>query len=296
MYVFQMSYLWLELPSCGIPTVLHCTDSTVLVRPTLCHPAQEHRDLTDNAWQKLTGVVADGEGLLKEAKELLWEWPLPPVSGVGMDTAEMDQLGRCSKAIKVSHSSKPTILVACTFCTHLSVSVLSVVVYLSCPSLHPCLPQNFFSPDMLYTFDSIKEDLLAKIHHSTSPVAQAPPSPSDPTIPSASTAPPSPSHTQVSPIHVTVSEEDLERTVLLWNEGCQESRWLVDSMDLLSKLVPLRCTAMSDIDRCRKGAEFCAGMAAVEEQLSLHAVSAGHTSHALLQMCNVHTPTQPHTF
>lgn len=89
----------------AFPLVLHCTDSTVLVCPSYCHPEQEHRDLTDNAWQKLTGVVTDGEGLLKEAKELLWEWPLPPVSGVGMGTAEMDQLGRCSKAIKVSRLS-----------------------------------------------------------------------------------------------------------------------------------------------------------------------------------------------
>ena len=66
-------------------------------------PQQEHRDLTDNAWQKLRGIVAEGEGLLKEAKELLWGWRLPPVVSVVMDGTEMDQLGKCSKAIKVSH-------------------------------------------------------------------------------------------------------------------------------------------------------------------------------------------------
>ena len=47
--------------------------------------------------------MAEGEGLLKEAKELLWGWRLPPVVSVGMGGVEMDQLGKCSKAIEVSH-------------------------------------------------------------------------------------------------------------------------------------------------------------------------------------------------
>ena len=47
--------------------------------------------------------MAEGEGLLKEAKELLWGWHLPPVVSEVMGGAEMDQLGKCSKAIEVSH-------------------------------------------------------------------------------------------------------------------------------------------------------------------------------------------------
>ena len=46
--------------------------------------------------------MTEGEGLLKETKELLWGWHLPPVVGVGMGGVEMDQLGKCSKAIEVS--------------------------------------------------------------------------------------------------------------------------------------------------------------------------------------------------
>ena len=75
-----------------------------------------------------------------------------------------------------------------------------------------------------------------------------------------------------------MSEQDLERVLRLWSEECQEARWLLDLMELLNKLVPLRCAAVSDIERCKKGMEFCAGMTAVEEQLSLHAVSI-HTQH-----------------
>ena len=148
---------------------------------------------------------------------------------------------------------------------------------------------------MLFTFDSLKDDLQTKIRHSMSPAAQASPPPDDPAVLSTSSAPSSPSYTQVSPIHLSVSEEDLERVLLLWSEECQEARWLLDLMELLNKLVPLRCAAVSDIERCKRGMEFCAGMTAVEEQLSLHAVSTGyctcvctHTStHPPLPSCNI---------
>ena len=173
------------------------------------------------------------------------------------------------------------------------------------PSLHLLTPpfppsllsllQNLFCPDMLFTFDSLKDDLQTKIRHSMSPAAQASPPPDDPPVLSTSSAPSSPSYTQVSPIHLSVSEEDLERVQLLWSEECQEARWLLDLMELLNKLVPLRCAAVSDIERCKRGMEFCAGMTAVEEQLSLHAVSTGyctcvctHTStHPPLPSCNI---------
>ena len=165
----------------------------------------------------------------------------------------------------------------------------------STPSLLLSLLQNIFCPDMLFTFDSLKDDLQTKIRHSMSPAAQASPPPDDPPILSTSSAPSSPSYTQVSPIHLSVSEEDLERVLLLWSEECQEARWLLDLMELLNKLVPLRCAAVSDIERCKRGMEFCAGMTAVKEQLSLHAVSTGyctcvctHTStHPPLPSCNV---------
>ena len=82
--------------------VNHTRLSSPISSPSLSSSNQEHRDLTDNAWQKLTGMVTDGEGLLKEAKELLWRWPLPPVGSVQMGAGEMEQLGRCSRGIKVS--------------------------------------------------------------------------------------------------------------------------------------------------------------------------------------------------
>ena len=159
----------------------------------------------------------------------------------------------------------------------------------SLPSLLPSLPpflQNLFCPDMLFTFDSLKDDLQTKIHHSMSPATQASPPPDDPPVLSASAAPSSPTPQQVSPIHLSVSEEDLERVLLLWSEECQEARWLLDLMELLNKMVPLRCAAVSDIERCKKGMEFCAGMTAVEEQLSLHAVSIGYR--VLQNGCNKH--------
>ena len=131
---------------------------------------------------------------------------------------------------------------------------------------------------MLFTFDSLKDDLQTKIRHSMSPATQASPPPDDPPVLSTSSAPSSPSPPQVSPTHLSVSEEDLERVLLLWNEECQEARWLVDLMELLNKLVPLRCAAVNDIERCKRGMQFCASMTAVEEQLSLHAVSI-HTQH-----------------
>ena len=148
-------------------------------------------------------------------------------------------------------------------------------------SLLPFLPpflQNLFCPDMLFTFDSLKDDLQTKIRHSMSPATQASPPPDDPPVLSTSSAPSSLSPPQVSPIHLSVSEEDLERVLLLWNEECQEARWLLDLMELLNKLVPLRCAAVNDIERCKRGMQFCASMTAVEEQLSLHAVSI-HTQH-----------------
>ena len=83
--------------------VFHCMGPPVQSYLFHCLSSnQEHRDLTDNAWQKLTGMVNDGEGLLKEAKELLRGWPLPPVGSVQMGSGEMEALGRCSKGIKVS--------------------------------------------------------------------------------------------------------------------------------------------------------------------------------------------------
>ena len=145
------------------------------------------------------------------------------------------------------------------------------------PSLPPFL-QNLFCPDMLFTFDSLKDDLQTKIRHSMSPATQASPPPDDPPVLSTSSAPSAPLSPQVSPIHLSVSEEDLERVLLLWSEECQEARWLSDLMELLNKLVPLRCAAVSDVERCKRGMEFCASMTAVEEQLSLHAVSI-HTQH-----------------
>ena len=164
---------------------------------------------------------------------------------------------------------------------------LLLLLYSSLPpsllpsSLLPSLPlflQNLFCPDMLFTFDSLKDDLQTKIRHSMSPAAQASPPPDDPPVLSTSSAPSSPSPPQASPIHLSVSEEDLERVLRLWNEECQEARWLLDLMELLNKLVPLRCAAVSDVECCKKGMEFCAGMTAIEEQLSLHAVSI-HTQH-----------------
>ena len=127
----------------------------------------------------------------------------------------------------------------------------------------------------MYIFDSIKDDLLAKIRHSASPALPASPPPDDPPLLSTSTSAQSVSPTQVSPIQVSVSEDNLDNMVLLWSEECEESAWLVDTMDLLSKLVPLHCTAMSDLDLCRRGSEFCASISALEEQLSSHAVSVG---------------------
>ena len=257
-------------------------DSLVPLCPCHCCPQQEHRDLTDNTWQKLTNIVAEGEGLLKNAKKLLGGWPLPPVMGVEIGVAEMDQLGRCSEAIKVTHlalcqTSEPNeCFMHVALLMPVCVCVCTYIPPLLLPSLHP--PQNFFCPDLLCTFDSIKDDLLTKIHHTMAPAELASPPPDDPPVLSASTATASPSPKQVSPIHVSLSEDDLERVMLLWGEECQESRWLVDLMDLLSKLVPLRCTAVSDTDRCQRGMEFCGSMSAVEEQLSSHAVSTGCTS------------------
>ena len=93
-------------------------------------PQQEHRDLTDNAWQKLRGIVAEGEGLLKEAKELLWEWRLPPVVSVVMGGTEMDQLGKCSKAIEVSHPNLSLASYPVNLLAHMYVSLhLAYVLY-----------------------------------------------------------------------------------------------------------------------------------------------------------------------
>ena len=85
-------------------------------------------------------------------------------------------------------------------------------------------------------------------------------------------------------------EEDLERVLRLWSEECQEARWLLDLMELLNKLAPLCCAAVSDVERCKKGMEFCAGMTAVEEQLSLHAISTGYR--VLQNGCNKHHLTR----
>ena len=110
------------------------------------------------------------------------------------------------------------------------------------PSL-PLFLQNLFCPDMLFTFDSLKDDLQTKIRHSMSPAAQASPPPDDPPVLSASSAPSSPSPPQASPIHLSVSEEDFERVLRLWSEECQEARWLPDLMQLLQTLPPLNIMA-----------------------------------------------------
>ena len=71
--------------------------------------------------------MAEGEGLLKEAKELLWGWRLPPVVSVQMGGTEMDQLGKCSKAIEVS---APILAYPVNHLAHIYVSLhLAYVLY-----------------------------------------------------------------------------------------------------------------------------------------------------------------------
>ena len=74
--------------------------------------------------------MAEGEGLLKEAKELLWGWHLPPVVSVRMGWTEMDQLGKCSKAIEVSHPNLSLASYPVNLLAHMYVSLhLAYVLY-----------------------------------------------------------------------------------------------------------------------------------------------------------------------
>ena len=120
--------------------------------------------------------MTEGEGLLKEAKELLWGWHLPPVIGVGMGGVEMDQLGKCSKAIEVSRphlslASYPVNLLAhiygihfglCVVCAHIPNCSLgnevggrercthTITDFNSLPPslLPPSFPHSFHSPSL----------------------------------------------------------------------------------------------------------------------------------------------------
>ena len=74
--------------------------------------------------------MTEGEGLLKEAKELLWGWHLPPVIGVGMGGVEMDQLGKCSKAIEVSRPHLSLASYPMNLLAHIYVS-LPILAYVS---------------------------------------------------------------------------------------------------------------------------------------------------------------------